>query len=121
MRDFNETFKHISSSIEKVDEAEIIKDSINFLYKNNKEKQYGENNLIIAIEELSELQQALTKWIRGMQEEENKLNIIEEIADVYLAIEYIKNIIGINSVDVNIAKKIKLQRIENKIKEDRFK
>ena len=55
----------------------VVKDSTAFV-KNN-----GLDNVAIAFEELAELEQVITKEIRGKG---NKLDAIEEICDVLLAV-----------------------------------
>ena len=57
-------------------------------------KEYGDRNqCIVAIEELSELQKELTKYLRG---EGNREHIAEEIADALIMIEQIIEIFGIS-------------------------
>lgn len=50
-------------------------------------KKYGDKQLIVAIEELSELQKELCKALRGKP---NKENIIEEFADVLIMLDQVK-------------------------------
>ena len=59
----------------------------NRLYKRIHEKFGTKIQLIIAIEEMSELTKELTKTIRGYDRQEN---IIEEIADVRIMIEQLE-------------------------------
>jgi NTP pyrophosphatase (non-canonical NTP hydrolase) len=54
---------------------------------------YGQTQMIVAIEELSELQKELTKSLRGKN---NKESIIEEMADVYIMLEQMKLYYGID-------------------------
>lgn len=65
-----------------------------------------ENQLIVAIEELSELQKELCKSLR---KEENKANICEEIADVEIMLEQIKLLFDIADV-VEMEKTQKIKR-----------
>lgn len=76
----------------------------------------GETNLIIVTEELAELQQCVTKFIRGKGD---KINTIEEMADVLIGMEVIKNIMQIDQEDVEKAIRVKLDRfIENAKKQE---
>ena len=51
---------------------------------------------IVAVEELSELQKEITKQLR---DESEYMNFLEELADVYICLEYLK---AINKVDEDI-------------------
>ena len=73
----------------------------------------GMVNLVITMEELSELQKEVSKGIRGKG---NKLDIIEEMADVMISIEYIKSIYNINDKEIQKAMNIKLDRLSENIK-----
>ena len=78
-------------------------------------KKGFKNQLIICIEELSELQKELCKFLRGkfaMQ------NIIEEVADVEIMLHQIKHIFNIDENLINYVKKQKIERTKNKIKND---
>lgn len=70
----------------------VVKDSIAFV-KNN-----GLDNVAIAFEELAELEQVITKEIRGKG---NKLDAIEEICDVLLGMEFLNAVYGIE-IDTSI-------------------
>lgn len=71
-------------------------------------KKYGETaQLVVAIEELSELQKELCKDIRGKGKREN---IIEEIADVSIMLEQLYLIYQIDSQEVNKVINKKLER-----------
>ena len=72
-------------------------------------KKYGVDKIVlICMEELSELVQAISKIERYPDEEIRKYNLVEEIADVNIIIEYLKIIYDIDVADVNgwIDKKI---------------
>lgn len=78
-------------------------------------KTYGvENQLIVAIEELSELQKELTKLLRGQG---NHDHIVEELVDVLIMLEQVEKICNI-SHDEKFVKRIKkinrlLYRLKN--------
>ena len=62
-----------------------------------------------AIEELAELQQALSKFLLGEEH-----NVEEEIADVIIMLEYLK--ILFNNDEVDSWKDAKIERLKNKLK-----
>lgn len=70
--------------------------------------RWGEDKqIIVAVEEMSELQKALCKHLRG---EDWRENIIEEIADIEIMFDQLKIIFNI-STDVVIAKERKIARL----------
>lgn len=79
--------------------------------KNNK----GTYNLIIVMEELAELTQQVSKYIRGKA---NRYCVLEELADVYLSARYVKNIVGISDEELNAAINVKKNRQDKKNKID---
>lgn len=78
------------------------------LYKKLIEK-FGEKQIIVAIEELSELQKELCKNMRGR---ENKDSIVEEVADVLIMIEQIILYYDLSEIDILALKQLKLERTE---------
>lgn len=70
------------------------------------------SQLIVAIEELSELQKELTKQIRGNGDINH---ISEEMADVYIMLEQLGIIFGNNALLQNWKYK-KLKRLEQRIR-----
>lgn len=79
--------------------------------KNNK----GTYNLIIVMEELAELTQQVSKYIRGKAD---RYCVLEELADVYLSARYVKNIVGISDEELNAAINVKKNRQDKKNKLD---
>ena len=75
-------------------------------YKKLIEKFGAKNQIIVAIEELSELQKELCKYLR---DKTNIRNISEEIADVEIMLEQLKLIFE-NETPVSIEKEYKLAR-----------
>lgn len=73
-----------------------------------------ENEIIVCIEELSELQKELCKFIRGLHDEQRRDNIAEEIADVEICLETMRIIFG-NRERVEQLKEYKLKRLEDRI------
>ena len=75
--------------------------------------KYGEGNqIIVAIEELSELQKELCKTLRG---EDNYPHVVEELADVYIMLDYIKILYSIDGKELNDEINIKLNRLEARV------
>ena len=74
--------------------------------------------LTISMEECSELIQAVSKAKRGKS---NKDNLTEEIADVLICIDWLKEIYQIEDSDLNNIKLFKQQRIEERLKTKNFK
>lgn len=88
------------------------------LYKEAIEIFGGEQQLIVAIEELSELQKEITKALRGKKNEEA---IIEEMADVSIMLEQLFWIFKIQETKVMQKVKEKNERLANLIEEKREK
>lgn len=69
----------------------------------------GTRNLIIVMEELAELQQQLSKYLRGKGDH---LDLVEECADVLVGIGYIKAICGVTDAEINKAINVKVDRLQ---------
>lgn len=80
--------------------------------------KYGENQLDIAQEELSELIQAISKIKRYPNSKDAQLNLIEEIADVSIMIEQLQMYFGISNEVIQDEADIKLDRLENRMFEE---
>ena len=75
---------------------------------------FGKNTqIVVAIEEMSELTKALTKKLRGSQ---NLNSIIEEIADVEIMLDQLK-LMSCVFTDVKNERDFKVQRLAERIKE----
>ena len=78
------------------------------------------DRVIITIEELVELIQALSKYVRYINSDETLRNskieieymILEEIADVELCLTKLKNIMNIQEKELNYLKHFKQERFE---------
>lgn len=77
----------------------------------------GIRNLIIAMEELSELQKEISKAIRGKID---RVGLLEEIIDVEHSIDVLKNIYDISDEELNKIKFAKLEQIKAKCKDNHF-
>lgn len=77
--------------------------------------KYGEKQLIVAIEELSELQKEVCKDLRGKGDREH---IIEEMADVQLVLDELKEYYGISQEEIYRIKRAKMLRTEKRYLEN---
>lgn len=59
------------------------------------------------MEEFAELQQEVSKHIRGY---DDKIGLLEEMADAYICLEFLKSIFHISESDVLRAVEVKLKR-----------
>lgn len=108
-----ELLKQMEKESTKVDCAEIIK-LINESNKRNNERGKPDASLVIAMEELAELIQEVSKVIRG---KEDTLHLEEELADTMFALFHI---ILLSHADVDNMHKImnvKANRLREKLKD----
>lgn len=61
----------------------------------------------VAMEEFAELQQQISKQIRGYGD---KLGLLEEIADAYICLSFLESIFDVKPEDLQKAIDVKLQR-----------
>lgn len=99
----------------------ILSDS---LIDSKMHSKLGNNvNLVIVMEELAELQQEISKFIRGKISSKNSCNendytyynLLQEICDVELGLWYIKKIANVSDEDVNLGKRVKMTRLYNRM------
>ena len=81
-------------------------------YKDAIEVFGKEHQLIVAVEELSELQKEITKVIRH---QENIEHLTEEIADVYIVLEQLELIASIDKAKINKYYNQKIERLKKTI------
>lgn len=105
---FVKNLKTESSYIDKNRMMDVLKQSINANMQDSNPR--GHKNLIIVMEELSELSQAIAKELRGKRD---SVNLLEELADVQLGIYYVQEICKIKDEDLNKAMNVKMKRLEN--------
>ena len=75
---------------------------------------YGNGmQLVVCMEELSELTQAISKEIRG---KDNRNNLVEEMADVIICLEILKQIFAVTNVEIEEWVKFKQGRALKRIK-----
>ena len=77
---------------------------------------YGNRPQIdMAIEEMSELTKELLKNRRG---KENRSQIADEMADVYIMLEQLKFIFGVDETELKVNAEFKLQRLNDRVGAD---
>ena len=89
----------------------IIEEENRKLYKLALEKFGEEKQIIMCLEEMSELQKELCKILRYEGAFKNRNEIAEEIADVLIMLEQVADIFIING-KVNSYKREKLKRLK---------
>lgn len=94
------------------EQINVIRDSIKKLDEREKDQFSGFYNIIIVIEELSELTKELTKALR---DKGNVVGIIEKLADVSLGIDYIKEVFDITDKELEYARSIKIAELKKKL------
>jgi NTP pyrophosphatase (non-canonical NTP hydrolase) len=100
-----------SKEVDQVHVLDVLRKSINSNKDNNPR---GHRNLIIVMEELSELQKEVSKELRGKGQYHD---ILQELADVYICIEYIQEICDISDDELARAVNVKLDRLESVLEE----
>jgi hypothetical protein len=100
------------NELDSKEQNDILLKSIKFCNDKHPGKFSGYHNIIIAQEELSELQQEISKALRGKPD---MIGIIEELADATIALDYIKEIFDITDRELYMARCIKLRRLNNNL------
>lgn len=77
------------------------------------ETQPWRTKCTIAMEEFAELQQQVSKQIRGY---DDKIGLLKEMADAYIGLEFLKSIFNISEEDMQKAVDVKLERERRKQK-----
>lgn len=97
----------------------VIDDMINFTSSKdqNNERGRGHRNLIIAMEELSELTKEISKSLR---DEHDRLGLMEEIVDVEHVILTLCNVFNISDDELNKIRYVKTKRIIDRINSEEF-
>lgn len=96
---------------------EVIDDMINFTSKKDQNNERGHRNLIIAMEELSELTKEISKSLRG---EYDQLGLLEEIVDVEHVIMTLCNVFNISEDELNKIRYVKTKRIIDRVNSEEF-
>lgn len=100
-----------------LNESTIIHDMIDFSYSQNPHNERGHINLVVAMEELSELQKEISKGIRGKLD---KTALMEEMVDVEHVLMTLKDIYHISDNELDKFRYIKTKRIKNKVESKTF-
>lgn len=108
---FIEQFNKADSSVDKEWMLNVLNQSVDSNLSDGNPR--GHRNLIIVMEELSELSKEISKELRGKGD---KTNILEELADVQLGIYYVQEICKINNEDLYKAMNVKMKRLEDVLK-----
>lgn len=83
-------------------------------------EHYGvEKQLLVCIEELSELIKAITKAERYPNDDIKKDDIAEEMADVYICLEYLAKIYSISDEKISHNFIYKLMRLNERMDSER--
>ena len=96
---------------------EVIDDMINFTSKKDQNNDRGHKNLIIAMEELSELTKEISKSLR---DEHDRLGLMEEIVDVEHVILTLCNVFNISDDELNKIRYVKTKRIIDRVNSEEF-
>lgn len=105
---FVEMLERETSGINKTWIADTLRKSVDSNLSDGNPR--GHKNLIIVMEELAELSQAISKELRGKGDH---VNLLEELADVQLGILYVQEICNISDEDLHKAMNVKMKRLEN--------
>lgn len=82
-------------------------------------RKYGvEKQLLICIEELSELIQAITKMERYPNDETRKNDLTEELTDVLICLDYLALIYEIDEAKIDEIWSKKLKRLKERMKNE---
>lgn len=93
-----------------IDEEKVLQNAID---------TFGiEKQLIVTIEELSELQKAIAKYLRYNKSDEYVGEIIEEIIDAEIMIRQVKKIFKIDEF-YNIILKVKFRKLQRFVEEEK--
>ena len=96
---------------------EVIDNMITFTSKKDQNNERGHKNLIIAMEELSELTKEISKSLR---DEHDRLGLMEEIVDVEHVILTLCNVFNISDDELNKIRYVKTKRILDRINSEEF-
>lgn len=101
-----EYWKYIGGAMPGNDRIDILKKNI--------ELNGVETERVIIMEELSELIQEVSKHYR---DKGNIMHLLEEMADVYICLEELKLMTGIDNHDIEAAMSVKLNRLRKRYSE----
>ena len=93
------------------EQINILHQSINSLDSKQREIFSGFHNTVIVIEGLAELTKELTKALRN---KDDIIGILEELADVSIGVDYVKEIFDITDKELEYARSIKMTELQKK-------
>ena len=93
------------------EQINILHQSINSLDSKQREIFSGFHNTVIVIEELAELTKEFTKALRN---KDDIIGILEELADVLIGVDYVKEIFDITDKELEYARSIKMTELQKK-------
>lgn len=116
LEDFKTALNNSKSDLNKNQLNDRINDMLLDLHDNLDENKGEDNSLDVVREELAELSQAVSKMIR-FGEEDDWYHLLEEYADVLIALDIIKHKFHLDKSEIENAKLVKLDRLMRKIRE----
>ena len=114
-RQMNNLLEATEAPITYEEQINILRDSIKSLDTKQRDIFSGFHNTVIVVEELAELTKELTKALRN---KEDMIGILEELADVSLGIDYVKEIFDITDKELEYARSIKMNELQKKFNGD---
>ena len=107
----NDMLNGTTAPITYEEQINILHQSINSLDSKQREIFSGFHNTVIVIEELAELTKELTKALRN---KDDIIGILEELADVLIGVDYVKEIFDITDKELEYARSIKMTELQKK-------
>lgn len=111
-RQMNNLLEATEAPITYEEQINILRDSIKSLDTKQRDIFSGFHNIVIVVEELAELTKELTKALRNKGD---IVGILEELADVSLGIDYVKEIFDITDKELEYARSIKMTELYKKL------
>ena len=111
-RQMNDLLEATETPITYEEQINILRDSIKSLDTKQRDIFSGFHNTVIVVEELAELAKELTKALRNKGD---IVGILEELADVSLGIDYVKEIFDITDKELEYARSIKMTELYKKL------
>ena len=111
----NKTFLgKMGTDIELLGKEELLAIVSRSVSASNSVNPRGHRTLIVVMEELAELAQEVSKKLRGKN---NYYNLLEEMADVQLALYYLQDICDISDEELQKAISIKAERVDKVVRQ----
>ena len=111
-RQMNNLLKATETPITYKEQINILRDSIKKLDAKQRDISSGFHNTVIVVEELAELTKELTRALRNKGD---IIGILEELADVSLGIDYIRELFDITDKELEYARSIKMTELQKKL------